>query len=270
MAGRRWRKPPRCPILAGMISRLFGRARQRQAVAPQAPPGSRVYAVGDIHGRVDLLGELHRLIRDDASRHQASRNVVVYLGDYIDRGPESPAVIELLLNRPLQGFERVHLKGNHEDSLLRFLDDANIGTAWLLYGGVETLQSYGVSPPRLANLGEDMVRAQSDLRRKLPELHRRFMAELQLTHAEGDYLFAHAGVRPGVALDRQAEEDLLWIRDEFLRSDAEFGKIVVHGHTITERPDVQPNRIGIDTGAFASGTLTCLVLDGTEMAFLQT
>jgi serine/threonine protein phosphatase 1 len=115
-----------------------------------------------------------------------------------------------------------------------------------------------------------MVRAQGELRRKLPERHRQFMAGLVLTHAEGDYLFAHAGVRPGVPLDRQTEEDLLWIREDFLRSEAEFGKIVVHGHTITERPDVQSNRVGIDTGAFASGTLTCLVLDGTEMTFLQT
>jgi serine/threonine protein phosphatase 1 len=117
---------------------------------------------------------------------------------------------------------------------------------------------------------DDMARAQQELREKLPERHRRFMAGLQLTHEEGDYLFAHAGIRPGIPLDRQIAEDLLWIRDDFLRSDAEFGKIVVHGHTITEHPDVQPNRIGIDTGAFASGTLTCLVLEGTELAFLHT
>jgi serine/threonine protein phosphatase 1 len=259
------------PHIAGMLTRLFGRSRpQRQAVAPEVPPGSRVYAVGDIHGRVDLLRVLHRLIQQDAERHRAPRKVVVYLGDYIDRGMESPGVIDLLLDAALPGFESVHLKGNHEDTLLQFLDEANVGFSWLLYGGAETLQSYGIRQPRAASGDEDMARAQRDLREKLPERHRRFMAGLKLTHAEGDYLFAHAGVRPGVPLDQQIPEDLLWIRDEFLQSDSEFGKVVVHGHSITTRPDVHHNRIGIDTGAFASGTLTCLVLEGTDWAFLQT
>jgi serine/threonine protein phosphatase 1 len=259
------------PHIAGMLNRLFGRSRpQRQAVAPEVPPGSRVYAVGDIHGRADLLRALHRLIQEDAGRCQAPRKVVVYLGDYIDRGMESPGVIDLLLDAPLPGFESVYLKGNHEDTLLQFLDDASIGAAWLLYGGAETLQSYGIRPPRTAGGEEDLARAQRELREKLPERHRRFMAGLELTRAEGDYLFAHAGVRPGVPLDQQIPEDLLWIRDEFLQSDAEFGKVVVHGHSITASPDVQHNRIGIDTGAFASGTLTSLVLEGTDWAFLQT
>jgi serine/threonine protein phosphatase 1 len=263
--------PVELPHIAAMITRLFGRPRpQQQTVAPEVPLGSRVYAVGDIHGRVDLLRALHRLIQEDAARRPARRNVVVYLGDYIDRGAESPGVIDLLLDQPLRGFEHVHLKGNHEDTLLRFLDDISIGQSWLLYGGAETLQSYGVRPPRANGANEDLVRAQSELKQKLPERHRQFMAGLELTHAEGDYLFVHAGVRPGVLLDQQIEEDMLWIRDDFLFSDAEFGKIVVHGHTITSRPDLQPNRIGIDTGAFASGTLTCLVLDGTELAFLHT
>src|SRR6266849_10974405 len=124
-----------------MITRLFGRARpQQQAVAPEVPPGSRVYAVGDIHGRVDLLRALHRLIQEDASRRQAPRNVVVYLGDYIDRGAESPGVIDLLLDEPLPSFESVYLKGNHEESLLRFLEDTAVGPAWLFYGGAQTLR----------------------------------------------------------------------------------------------------------------------------------
>lgn len=255
-----------------MITRFLGLSRQQQpqGVAPEVPPGSRVYAVGDIHGRADLLRELHQLIHEDAYRRQAPRNVVIYVGDYIDRGGDSPAVIDLLLNETLPSFESIHLKGNHEDSLLRFLDDISVGPAWLLYGGAQTLLSYGVRPPYGAGRGEDLTRAQRELREKLPARHRRFMQGLKLTHVEGDYLFAHAGVRPGVALDQQQEEDLLWIRDEFLLSDAEFGKIVVHGHTITSRPDVQRNRIGIDTGAFASGTLTCLVLEGSDWSFLQT
>ena len=254
-----------------MITRFLARnRRQSEGVAPEVPPGTRVYAVGDIHGRLDLLRVLHQLIHEDAYRHQAPRNVVVYVGDYIDRGPDSPGVLDLLLDEPLPAFESVHLKGNHEDTLLRFLEDTTIGPSWFFYGGAETLLSYRVRPPNPPSKKEELVRAQRELRTHLPERHRRFMAQLKLTHEEGDFLFAHAGVRPGVALAQQQAEDLLWIRDEFLMSDAEFGKIVVHGHTITHRPDVQRNRIGIDTGAFASGKLTCLVLAGTEWSFLQT
>jgi serine/threonine protein phosphatase 1 len=253
-----------------MITRLIGRTRQQETVAPEVPPGSRIYAVGDIHGRADLLRQMHSLIHHDAYERQAPRNVVVYLGDYIDRGDASPAVIDLLLDEPLPGFQSVHLKGNHEDTLLSFLDDAAFGQGWLLYGGAETLMSYGVRLPRPGSSAQELERAQAELQARLPPRHRRFMAELRLTHEEGDYLFAHAGIRPGVPLEQQQAQDLLWIRDEFLLSDAEFGKIVVHGHTITARPDVQRNRIGIDTGAFASGTLTCLVLEGAEWSFLQT
>lgn len=259
------------PHIRFMITRLLGRARsQPRQAAPEAPQGSRIYAIGDIHGRVDLLRRLHRLIAEDADRCRAPRNVVVYLGDYIDRGDASPAVIDLLLDEPLPGFDRVHLKGNHEDSLLRFLEDGGIGPSWMLYGGAETLMSYGIRPLPLAGREGEIERVQHELRARLPERHRRFFVGLKLVHEEGDYLFAHAGVRPGVPLDRQQEADLLWIRDEFLLSDAEFGKIIVHGHTITEHPDVQRNRIGIDTGAFASGRLTALVLEGAGWSFLQT
>jgi serine/threonine protein phosphatase 1 len=253
-----------------MIARFLARNRRQEAVAPEVPPGSRVYAVGDIHGRLDLLRQLHQLIHEDAYRHQAPRNVVVYVGDYIDRGPDSAGVIDFLLDEPLPAFESVHLKGNHEDTLLRFLEDTGVGPSWFFYGGAETLLGYRVKPPNPASKKEELIRAQRELRTHLPERHRRFLAQLKLTHEEGDFLFTHAGVRPGVPLERQEEQDLLWIRDEFLMSDAEFGKIVVHGHTITSRPDVQRNRIGIDTGAFASGKLTCLVLEGTDWSFLQT
>ena len=259
-----------------MVTRLFGLIRQHQRpqptqrLAPEAPPDTRIYAIGDIHGRVDLLREMHQLIHEDAYRRQAPRNVVIYLGDYIDRGRDSPAVIDLLLDEPLPSFESIHLKGNHEDSLLRFLADTSIGPPWMFYGGSATLASYGVHPPEPATRVDELRRAQRELGQRLPARHRQFLTGLRLTHAEGDYFFAHAGVRPGVALDRQNEQDLLWIRDEFLRADADYGKIVVHGHSITARPDVQRNRIGIDTGAFASGTLTCLVIEGASWAFLQT
>jgi serine/threonine protein phosphatase 1 len=250
-----------------MLSRFLNKQKGH---APEVPPGRRVYAIGDIHGRADLLGDLHHLIHEDAYRRQSPHNVVVYLGDYIDRGDASPAVIDLLLDAPLPSFESIHLKGNHEDSLLRFLEDYTIGRAWLGYGGAETLESYGIPCSSAATGARELTRLQAEFAARLPDRHRRFLAGLRLMHEEGDYLFAHAGVRPGVPLEQQSEDDLLWIRDEFLASDAAFGKIIVHGHTISTRPDVQRNRIGIDTGAFATGKLTALVLEGSEWSFLQT
>ncbi|HEX9491497.1 MAG TPA: serine/threonine protein phosphatase, partial [Stellaceae bacterium] len=174
------------------------------------------------------------------------------------------------LDEPLPSFESVYLKGNHEESLLCFLEDTAIGPAWLFYGGAQTLHSYGVRPPDAPMNPRELARAQGELAERLPQRHRRFMQGLALTHEEGDYFFAHAGVRPGLPLDQQAAQDLLWIRDDFLLSEEHFGKIVVHGHTITPRPEVKRNRIGIDTGAFASGRLTCLILEGSQLGFLQT
>jgi serine/threonine protein phosphatase 1 len=252
-----------------MLNSLFRRRDKVVAVAPRVPPESRVYAIGDIHGRADLLRDLHQMIHEDAYAHQARRNVVIYVGDYIDRGPESREVIDLLIEEGLPGFESVHLVGNHEDSILRFLEDVEVAPAWLTYGGTATLQSYGVRPPRGAK-EDELLRAQAELAREMPASHLRFYRNLRLCHVEGDYFFAHAGVKPGVALDAQAREDLIWIRDPFLHSDADHGKIVVHGHTISDGPDVRRNRIGIDTGAFASGRLTCLILAEDRWSFLQT
>jgi serine/threonine protein phosphatase 1 len=235
------------------------------------PPDTRLYAVGDIHGRADLLRRMHGLIELDTASHPRDRHVIVYLGDYIDRGPDSADVIDLLLQSPVPGCQSVHLLGNHEDSLLRFLDDVEVGSAWLYYGGLATLVGYDIDVGDYPWRNEiEMMRLQTELRRRLPVRHRRFLQGLPLHHGEGDYLFVHAGVRPRIPLDRQVREDLLWIRDEFLASPADHGRVVVHGHTITPKPEILPNRIGIDTGAYATGQLTCLVLDGQERAFLQT
>lgn len=235
------------------------------------PPGTRIYAVGDIHGRLDLLIALQELIAADAARSSSQRRVLVYIGDYIDRGPNSAGVLDLLLDRPLPGFEIVHLLGNHEDTLLQFPDDMTVGPSWLTYGGVQTLASYfiEVSPGSWRDERE-LRRLQGEVRRRVPRRHVEFMRNLPLTHLEGDYLFVHAGIRPGVPLERQERDDLLWIRDEFLHSSEDHGKIVVHGHTISEAPDQQPNRIGIDTGAFHTDRLTCVVLDDTSRSFLHT
>jgi serine/threonine protein phosphatase 1 len=239
--------------------------------APTTPPGTSVYAIGDIHGRLDLLLRLHELIAADAARSRAQRRVLVYIGDYIDRGPDSAGVIDLLLDRPLRGFEIVHLLGNHEDTLLQFPDDMTVGPSWLTYGGVQTLASYLIEvQPGSWRDERELRRLQGEVRRRVPRRHVDFMRSLSLTHVEGDYLFVHAGIRPGIPLERQERDDLLWIRDEFLHSSEDHGKIVVHGHTISEVPELQPNRIGIDTGAFHTDRLTCVVLDGTSTAFLHT
>jgi len=253
-----------------MLARFFRSVPARSPVAA-VPAGTRVYAIGDIHGRLDLLRDLHARIRDDAREYPAPRRVLIYVGDYIDRGYESRQTVDYLLGRPLPEFETVHLMGNHERTLLDFLDDASLGPGWLRYGGRETLFSYGIEWDRDLVSGEEcLLRIQKELREKLPAAHRQFFSGLKLTHVEGDYLFVHAGVRPGIPVERQTQDDLLWIRDEFLDSDADHGKVVVHGHSITDTPELLPNRIGIDTGAFATGRLTCLVLEGNRQSFIST
>jgi len=254
-----------------MKSRLFGqRQRKIEAIPRAVPAGTRVYAIGDIHGSLVPLRLLRDAIREHAEAHPIERKCLIYLGDYVDRGYDSRAVIELLVNEPLPGFEHVFLKGNHEDGMLRFLADGTNTLFWVAYGGIATMVSYGVKPPDPATDENEVTRARKELAKKLPPAHLDFLAKLEPFRIEGDYLFVHAGIRPGVPLDEQREEDLLWIREEFLRSQQEFGKCVVHGHSITRQPDFQPNRIGIDTGAFASGTLTCLVLEGSRQDLLAT
>ncbi len=244
-------------------------AEQINLKAHCVPGNTRVYAVGDVHGRVDLLRKMHEAILKDVEAAAANRKVVVYLGDYVDRGPDSKHVVDLLLDRPLSGFERCHLMGNHEAFLLEFLIDIEAGPGWFFNGGLQTLASYGVKVGKNDEISFDtLVRIQDDFLRRVPERHINFFRKLDFYRTEGDYFFVHAGVRPGIPLVNQSDEDMLWIRDEFLASDQEYEKMIVHGHTITWEPDVRGNRIGIDTGAFASGVLTALVLDGAERRFL--
>ncbi len=237
-----------------------------------APAGARVYAVGDIHGRKDLLDRLLGMILRDAQRSRAGRRLIVFLGDYVDRGGQSRAVVETLLAGPPStpqwaGFRWLCLKGNHEEAMLRFLDDLSIGPAWLANGGLETVEDYAGE----RGLDDsDLVGLQVRLRRSLPSRHAEFLAQLPLTHVEGDYLFVHAGIRPGVPWDAQNPRDLMWIRGDFLSSNADHGKMVVHGHSIAKIPESRRNRIGIDTGAYASGRLTALVVEGATRSFLST
>jgi serine/threonine protein phosphatase 1 len=239
------------------------------AMAARVPDGRRVYAIGDIHGHLVLLEELHGMILADAGGGRAE-NVIVYLGDYIDRGPDSRGVIEALAAGPLPGFEVVHLMGNHEDFMLRFLEGAEVGRDWFQNGGDATLESYGIRCPGIWSGAKAHARARAELAEALPEAHWGFLRGLSDCHQEGDYFFAHAGIRPGVSLAAQSPHDLMWIRDEFLDSERDHGKIVVHGHTVEREVRFRPNRIGINTGAYDTGCLTCLVLDGAWPYLLQT
>lgn len=256
-----------------MLRRLF--KSRSSSPDPVDPPSvgdeTVVYAVGDVHGRADLLERLLVKIRTDAAQRSQGHKVLVYLGDYVDRGLESRAVIESLLAQGGDGLERVFLKGNHEDAMLQFLDSTEIGSSWMGFGGDATLYSYGVdvfgTPPEGV---ERLNHIQEQLRANTPPEHVAFLEGLELYHQEGDYFFVHAGVRPGLGLGDQDANDMMWIRDEFLNSTANFGKVVVHGHSIKPQPVVRSNRIGIDTGAFATGVLTCLVLAGAEQSFIQT
>jgi serine/threonine protein phosphatase 1 len=253
-----------------MLARLL-RSRGDSTGPAATPDGTVVYAIGDIHGRPDLLAEMHGQIARHAQTVSQARKVVVYLGDFVDRGPGSREVIDLLVAGPPGGLEPVYLKGNHEDAMLRFLEDTSGGSSWFGYGGLATLASYGIDfdamPP---GPGSGMKRAQAGLRKSLPPAHREFLERLDLSHTEGGYFFAHAGVRPGVPLDEQCPEDLMWIRDAFLASRRDFGAVVVHGHSIRRQPEFRANRIGIDTGAVFTGVLTCLVLAGETRDVLQT
>ena len=248
----------------------FARWQRTEPVTAAVPRSVRVYAIGDIHGRLDLLDAmLDQLVEDGAAAPDLNK-YIVYLGDYVDRGPDSSGVIERLVQGPPPGFGAIHLKGNHEASMLHFLEDIRIGPNWLSYGGDATLASYQVPPPGENAGAAELEQAQALLYAALPPNHLAFLTSLRASVAIGDYLFVHAGIRPGVALERQREEDLLWIREQFLRSTADHGKVVVHGHTISVAPEVRANRIGIDTGAFATNRLTCLVLEGNDRRFLYT
>lgn len=239
-------------------------------MSASAPDGEVVYAIGDIHGRSDLLTELLELIESDAAAAGSAAKTLVFLGDYVDRGPDSSGVLDLLSTNLPPGFDAHFLKGNHEQFLLDFLDDASWLGAWRSNGGEQTLRSYGVDVDGLERRQARPPVWQAEFLELLPETHLRFLQSLELTYVAGDYLFVHAGLRPGLPLDEQVPDDILWIRHEFLDSDMSFGKIVVHGHTPERAPVIRPNRIGIDTGAVVTNCLTALRLEGGTRAFLRT
>lgn len=251
------------------IRNLLGRAPS--ARPPELPAGQRVYAIGDIHGRLDLFERLIEAIeRDDSQRAAAqpgnSRGLVILLGDLIDRGPDSAGVIararELARQREVE-----FIQGNHEEMLLVSREKLDAFRSFLKFGGRETILSYGMDPDfvREAEL-EDLHGAAMEA---IPQQDFDFIDGFQKMIRLGDYIFVHAGVRPGTPLENQLGHDCRWIREPFLSHSGEFGGFVVHGHTITEEPDVRGNRVGIDTGAYMHGRLTAIALEGSERWFIQ-
>jgi serine/threonine protein phosphatase 1 len=230
------------------------------------PDGLRIYAIGDLHGRFDLLEAMADKIRDDLrALPPAGSAIEVFIGDYIDRGPQSREVVEWLIEtRPL-GNERICLLGNHEDMLLEALADPSGLANWLYNGGGATLASYGVT-----ELPSSPLAMHAACVAAIPPRHRAFFAALPRTVEFGSYFFVHAGVDPSRPLGEQDPHDLVWIREPFLYSSVDFGRIVVHGHTPVVEPDIRTNRINIDTGAVFTGHLTCLVLEGATRRLLQT
>ena len=249
---------------------VFSRSKSSQPrAAPTVPPGVRAYAIGDIHGRLDLLDELLATIDLDNERRGTARTHLVMLGDLIDRGPDSCGVVERLRRFDLPGIELELLCGNHEEALLRLIaGERGLLDDWLTFGGSECLASYGVDPKTLHGLSER--EAGDVIREAIPQSHASFLQSFGDTVTIGDYLFVHAGIRPGVHLTMQLQRDLRWIRQPFLDDERDHGVIVVHGHTITDEVVELPNRIGIDTGAYRSGRLSAIGLEGSERWFLET
>jgi serine/threonine protein phosphatase 1 len=241
----------------------------RQARSPAGPPGQRAYVVGDVHGRLDLLEQLLSAIHSDIERRKVRKVALIFVGDLIDRGPGSAQVVERLRTYRHPRVRPVFLLGNHEEVLLRILDgDSALITKWRWFGGSECLESYGVNPKTMGALDERQ--ALETVRAAIPTTHVEFLRSFADTCRFGDYLIVHAGIRPGIELDQQRQSDLRWIREPFLFDETDHGFVVVHGHTISGQVDEQANRIGIDTGAYRSGVLTALAIQGSERWYLDT
>jgi serine/threonine protein phosphatase 1 len=237
--------------------------------APVGASGYRAYVVGDVHGRLDLLEELLAKIDSELQRRPAAKALLVFVGDLIDRGPASAHVIERLRTYRREGIQTVFLLGNHEEVLLRILaGDASLITKWRWFGGSECLQSYGVDAAQLGHLSDEDALA--IVRSAIPRKHVEFIESFVDSCRFGDYLFVHAGIRPGIELEQQSQSDLRWIREPFLVDETDHGFVVVHGHTIMAEVDEQPNRIGIDTGAYRTGVLTALAIEGRDRWLIDT
>ena len=245
---------------------MFWRQTRKTPAPPALTDGLRIYAVGDIHGRLDLLDRVLQAIEVDLRERPVADHLLIFLGDYIDRGPDSAGVLDRLIEIRSH-HQTICLKGNHEALLLEALAQPSSLEAWTAVGGLSTLMSYGFNPQ--GSLDAEKAQALvSSFVEALPPAHRDFLTALSLTYEIDDYFFVHAGVKPKVALAAQREDDLIWIRDEFLLHERPFDKYIVHGHTPMREPDVRSNRMNIDTGAFATSKLTCVAFEGSQHRFL--
>lgn len=251
-----------------MFSRLFSKREAR--VQSSTPPDCVIWAIGDIHGRADLADRLCQAIQVDLHICEASRKVIVFLGDYVDRGFDSKGVLDQICSLSADPTLEVHLlRGNHEDRMEAFLEDPRVGPSWCDYGGRETLKAYGVHPPDARDEVDAWAEASRSFNSALPPEHRDLFLRMENSLSIGDYFFAHAGARPGVALSEQAQDDLLWIRQPFLDHKAVFEQVVVHGHTPCEDVYSDQRRIGVDTGAYATNLLSAVRLERHTRILLQ-
>jgi len=233
------------------------------------PHNMRIYAIGDVHGYLQLLERLYEKIRIDLRDKPVEQYSVVFLGDYIDRGPDSARCVQFLVDLMAEDERVICLKGNHEDKLEKFLTDPLVlANSFFTYGGVECAMSYGVEAA-YENTDEQTIRVCDDLLKKIPIEHKQFYSKLITSVTLGDYFFSHAGVRPGVPLSEQSDDDLMWIRYEFLASDALYDKVIVHGHTPANPMEILVNRINVDTCAYDTGILSCLILEGKSYRVIE-
>jgi serine/threonine protein phosphatase 1 len=251
--------------MASIFNRLFrpGGARRQ----PCVPPGSRVYAIGDVHGRLDLLAELAEAIEHDDAASTAAQTTVVMLGDLVDRGPDSAGVIDFASKWAMLRDIRF-IAGNHEEMFLNAFTEHGRFRGFLRFGGIETLASYGLDAAEMMDM--DFPEIVHRMKRAVPKEDRQFMRSFENSILMGDYLFVHAGINPAAPLDQQHPHDCRWIREPFLSHKGDPGCMVVHGHTVTEQAELRDHRIGIDTGAYKSGLLTALRLEGTDRRLIQT
>ena len=251
------------------VQSLINLVRSRAPRPHFVPEGRRVYAIGDIHGRLDLLNRLIEQILDDDAQRAPLKTLIIFLGDLVDRGPDSRGVVERAMAMQAGPVPTRFLMGNHEEVFLRALaGDLRALRMLLRIGGRETVLSYGISAEEFRTLDFEDLAAR--LKDRVPDEHVRFLSAFEESIEVGDYLFVHAGIRPGVSLAEQSGADLRWIRQDFLRHRESHGKLVVHGHSITDDVDIRSNRIGIDTGAFASGRLSAIGLERDSRWFLST
>ncbi len=237
--------------------------------------GKRVYAIGDIHGHVDTLARMHDLIEADMKERPVDDATILYVGDYIDRGPDSKGVIDLLVERELYApqFRHVFLLGNHEDAMYNefMAEPQGHRQDWLQWGGAEAVESYGVEIDKSKAYGPQAERIAAELKEALPLIHHEFFKNLKLYYEVDDYLFVHAGIRPGVPIEKQTKQDLTFTREPFMSFEGHHPQRVVHGHTATrtQKIDIRPNRINVDTHHYGGGPLTCAVIEGEDVRVIE-